>query len=88
MDPSFDTEASNGLPFQSTEQVNEDGQLALHLFCQNRNVATVEECEKLLASNPSAVFKRDVYGRTVSELVPSFHRTMRQPSSVAPNHFC
>jgi hypothetical protein len=87
MDPSLDTELHDEMPSQSTEQVNEDGQLALHLFCQNRNVATIQECEKLLAATPSAVFKRDVYGRTVSELMPTSCGAMRPPSSVVSNHF-
>lgn len=43
---------------------NIDGQLPLHLLCQNVD-ADLESCNELIAANPSAAFKRDVYGRTV-----------------------
>ena len=49
----------------SCQKTVNDGQLALHLFCQDPD-AIAEECKHLIATNPSAVFKRDLYGRTVS----------------------
>lgn len=43
---------------------DKEDQLALHLFCQHQK-ASVEECQALLAANPAAARKRDVYGRMV-----------------------
>lgn len=43
--------------------------LELHLFCQHQK-ASVEECQELLAANPAAARKRDVYGRMVGFPIP------------------
>jgi hypothetical protein len=51
-------------PHHSAMKANIDGQLPLHLLCQNPD-ADLVRCNELIAANPSAVFKRDVYGRTV-----------------------
>jgi hypothetical protein len=55
-------------PYVPSIWTNMDGQLSLHLMCQNAGT-TVGMCKELIASNPSAVRQRDVYGRTVRVFV-------------------
>lgn len=47
----------------SATKPNIDGQLPLHLLCQNPD-ADIASCNELIATNLAAAFKRDVYGRT------------------------
>ena len=47
--------------------INEDGQTQLHLLCQNSSCST-EEVNDLIIAVPSALSKRDVYGRSVSRI--------------------
>jgi hypothetical protein len=43
---------------------NEDGKTALHLLCQD-SACSVDSVQDLIAFQPEALERKDVYGRTV-----------------------
>jgi hypothetical protein len=43
---------------------NEDGQTALHLLCQD-SACSVDSVQDLIAVQPEALERKDLYGRTV-----------------------
>ena len=69
--------------------INEDGQTQLHLLCQ-KSSCSMEEVKDLIIAVPSALSKRDVYGRSVSRITlgkakfVTFHACVSYLSLIVP----